>query len=385
MDEETDDQDQIVNVHVNSKTEEEPDATEQMEEASDEEQTELPKTFAPQPIGPEVDIRPVKKHRSKKWLIIILILLVLLIMVGAGVYYVLNDKTKTAQKDVKVASVSKTTTITTSAVTTLKPADVISAVQAYVATKYPQVMPAGTTLATDQIYFKSSDNAPYWMVSGDKYLYISYFGDGASNLSVYYNWTTGSNSAISARFVGLSNAIIQSLTSQGFTKSTNEVYGSQSVDVAYTDGDVICTASSPNNGSLSSPASVACGQISKYTKSLTSYIQIEPYEAAYAKTQKMYAGDVLSFSDLKAGMNGYQYAEVGLDNAGAEFGGELGLFYKTPTGDWTFFMGTQDAVPCSAFNTQALQYAFAYDNCYDSTKTGDAATTEVVSYYNLQP
>jgi hypothetical protein len=383
VDEELNEQDQELNVPVHHKeVNEESEATVSVPETTDSGPTEPPKTFGPQPIGPEFTPAPTKKRKIKKWMIIVPILLVLIIGAGAGAFYLANNK-KTTSKNTKTPVISKTSTKTP--VSSIKPADVVSKIRDYITTKYPQVMPEGTKLAAEQIYFKTSDNAPAWKISGEKLLYISYFGEDALNLDVYYNSTSGGDDAGSARYVGISTAIIQSLADQGFTKSTDSVYSSKSGHVAYTKDDVVCTTGSPDNGSISPPASIACGQISKYTKSLSGYTQIEPYASALAKTGKMTVGAVLTFSALKAGMDGYENAEVGLGNAGAEVGGAMGLFYKAPTGDWQFFTGTQAEIDCSAYNTKDLQYAFAYDNCNDSSKTGDATNSTVASFYNLQP
>lgn len=380
MGEEPDNQEIEVHVHNNEK--EKPGKTEPASELSDSEKSESPKTFEPQPIEPEFTPAPIKKRKLKKWMIIVPVLVILIIGASVGTYYLINNK-KTTAENTKTSVSSKTQT--KKSVPSIMPVDVVSKIQSYVTTKYPQVMPEGTKLAAEQIYFKASDKAPAWKISGEKLLYESYFGKNASNLDVYYNWTSGGDDAGSARYVGISSAIIQSLTSQGFTKSTDSVYGSQSGHVAYIKDDVVCITGSPDNGSISPPASVACGQISKYSKSLDGYIQIEPYVLAYAKAGKMTAGDILTFSALKVGMDGYENAEVGLSNAGAEVGGAMGLFYKNPTGDWQFFTGTQSEIDCTAYNTKDLKYAFAYDNCNDSSKTSDAANTNVAGFYNLQP
>jgi hypothetical protein len=137
-------------------------------------------------------------------------------------------------------------------------------------------------------------------------------------------------------------------------------------------------------GQISPPVSLGCGEISKYTTSLESYKEIEPYAAAYTKAGKAQEGAMLRFSELKAGMSSYKDAHISLGNVGSAVGGAMGLFYKTPTGDWTFFIGTQAAIPCADFDTKDLQYSFAYETCYDSTKTGGAADSLVGNYYHLE-
>jgi hypothetical protein len=368
MGEESNDQGQVLNVHVHKK-----------DSNKESEPTDLPKTFEPQPIGPEFNPKPTKKKKMKKWMIIVPVLLVLIIGSAVGAYFYFNNKSTQTPKI--VVKKSKTTKIS---VTAIQPTAVVTTVQEYIKTKYPQVMPEGTKLTGEQIYFKTSDTAPYWKINGEKF-YVNYSGNGASGLAVYYNGESGSNDAISARYVGISNAIIQSLTSQGFTKSTDSVYGAnQYSNIAYIKGDVVCVTNSPESGTISPPSSFACGQISKYTKNLESYKEIEPYAMAYKKAGKMQTGDIFSFSELKVGMSGYKNANVGLSNAGAMVGGGMGLFYKTPTGDWQFFTGTQSILDCSAYNTKDIQYSFANENCYDSSKNPNTETL-IASYYKLQP
>ena len=367
MDEESNDQDQALNVHEHhNEVNEEP---------------ESPKTFQPQPIGPEFTPVPEKKRKLKKWMIVVIVLLVLVIVAGAGAFYLVNNK-KPASEKAKTPTSSKTAN--TKSVSSLKPADVVTKVQDYVKTKYPQVMPEGTKLSAEQIYFKDSSSAPNWKLPGEKF-YVSYSDNGAAKTDIYYNWESVADNVVSARYIAISSAVIKSLTDQGFVKNTDSVYGSGSGSVAYTKDDVVCVASSPDNGSISPPSSLACGQISKYTKNLDSYKEIEPYALAYAKAGKMEVGDIFSFSELKAGIKGYKNAKVGLGNAGAMTGGAMGLFYKSPTGDWQFFTGTQSQIMCTEFNTKDIQYAFAYESCNDSSKTGDAANVIVAGFYNLQP
>ena len=372
MDEESNDQDQELHVHVHHKEEKE--------------EPELPKTFEPQPIEPEFTPAPTKKRRIKKWMfIVVAVILVIAIAAGAVAYYLVNKKTTTTNKTSNSSSNSKTTINT--AVSSLQPTVVVKTVRDYVKTKYPQVMPEGSKLTAEQIYFKDSNEAPFWMLAGEKY-YINYSGDGAVGLNIYYNWTSGGDDIVLARAKSFSNFIIDSLTSQGFKKSTSSVYGNSKYgnesNLAYTKDDVICVTGSPG-AILSPPVSFSCGQISKYTKNLPSYKEIAPYITAYSKTEKMLDGDIFIFQELKDGMNGYQNATVSLGNAGVMVGGAMGLFYKTPSGDWTFFGGIKQILPCTSYNTKDLQYAFAYENCFDSSKTPNTDTGNVASYYKLQP
>src|SRR5450759_849006 len=93
MNEESNEQEQALNVHEHHKeVNEEP---------------ESPKTFEPQPIGPEFTPVPVKKRKLKKWMIVVIVLLVLVIAAGAGVFYLVNNK-KPASEKAKTPASSKT-------------------------------------------------------------------------------------------------------------------------------------------------------------------------------------------------------------------------------------------------------------------------------------
>lgn len=318
-----------------------------------------------------------KKPRSKRKILIIIAIIVLVLAAAStvGAFYLLNDKTKTtSQTGIK--------TTDKAAVSSITPTEAVSVVKDYIKTKYPQVMPEGTKLSANQIYFKSSDSAPYWKIDGEKF-YVNYYGDGASSLEVYYNEDSGNNEAIVARAKDINSAVIKSLATQGFVKSTDSVYGANQYSrIAYTKDDAVCIADSPENGAMSPPVSLACGQISKYTKDLENYKEIEPYAKAYAATGNMKNGDYFDFRELKAGKPGYKNASVGLSNAGTVVGGGMGLFYKTPASDdWSFFKGTQQILACKDYNTKDLQAAFAYENCYDSSKNGDASNNTVINYY----
>jgi hypothetical protein len=119
MDEESNEETQALKVQVHYKeASEEPEATESTPEEPDLNQAEPPKTFEPQPIGPEFTPAPTKKRKSKKWMIIVPVLLVLIIGSGASAYYIysknMQKKTTSTNKPVakKVVTVKTTPDIT---------------------------------------------------------------------------------------------------------------------------------------------------------------------------------------------------------------------------------------------------------------------------------
>ncbi len=92
MDKEPNDQDKTLHVHHKDVTEE-PGLSEPTPDVPEAEPTDLPKTFDPQPIGPEVVNAPGKKRKLKKWMIIVIILLVVALISGVA-YYIYSNNTQ---------------------------------------------------------------------------------------------------------------------------------------------------------------------------------------------------------------------------------------------------------------------------------------------------
>lgn len=318
-----------------------------------------------------------KKPSMKKKGLVILLIIVLIAGLGAGAYFMFFNKPNASQNN--TAGTNKSSTNNTVA-SSLKPAEVTLAVQDYVKTQYTQVMPEDTKLTGEQISFKSSEIAPYWKISGVKF-YVNYIADGASNLSISVS-SLGDITALTKMYKGVGDAVIKSLTSQGFVESKDNIYGTKdSILLAYIKDDAICTVSTPDTSMVSSVVTLSCGQLSKYTKNLSSYKEIEPYTTAYAKTQTINEGVVFSLEEMQFSRLGYSNATVSLSGVSGGLGGFAGLFYKTPTSDWIYFKGTQQVLPCTDYNTTDLQAAFVLTPCYDSSKTGNATDTTVGNYF----
>jgi flagellar basal body-associated protein FliL len=337
-----------------------------------------PDNYSPEPqtTGPIQNLDN-KKPKSKKMIYIILgIIIASIVMASAvGAYIFINSKNdnNAAKKE------STNSTDNNKAVDALKPVDVVGIVQKAVENKFSQVVSPDTKLTGDQIAFRTSDAAPYWMVKGVKF-YVNYTGDGASNLGVYFvDSSSRTNNEVLAQATAISTAIGASLVNQGFIKSTTSAYSKQySALTAYAKDDVVCAAESIDGGSMSSPIRLYCGQISKYTKNLASYIESKPFADAYAASGKTIADGSL-FTGVKISDSvviGYKRAEVGLSDIGG-VGGAMGLFYEKGNEGWRFFTATQQTIDCSSFNTVDLVNSFKGTSCYDSTKTGSATESFV--------
>ncbi len=308
-----------------------------------------------------VGLKTKKPKNKKKKLIFLVIILILLLAGAAAAYWYLNQK-----------SDNKTDTTTTKKVVKAEPkkaaflpTDAVEAVKTAITAKYPSVVSPDTKLTGDQIAFRTSDAAPYWKIPGEKF-YVNFDGEGASNLGVYY---VGSSEKYNL-------AIVESLTSQGFILATGSAYDDEMASTkAYTKEDVVCTA---DIGAVSELARLNCGQISKYSKNLDSYILVKQFADAYVAGGGVVSeGSIFSGIEIKDSITiGYKTAELGLGNAIGAPGGAMGLFYKKGDANWQFFLGTQQAVPCTEYKTVDLINAFKNQQCYDGTKTG----TESQSY-----
>jgi len=62
--------------------------------------------------------------------------------------------------------------------------------------------------------------------------------------------------------------------------------------------------------------------------------------------------------------NGYQSADIAVFPKSSSTGGFVAMFYRTSAKtDWKYFMGTQNDMACSLFNTSDLKKAFAGKPC----------------------
>ena len=122
MDEESNDQDQALNVHVHKKVEEEPEATEPTMKDSDLEQLKPPKVFDSQATEPKVSPTPVKKRKLKKWMIIVAVLLALAIGSGVSAYYIYSNSMQKKTTSTKKPAEKKIVTVkTTPDITWIEP------------------------------------------------------------------------------------------------------------------------------------------------------------------------------------------------------------------------------------------------------------------------
>ncbi len=93
------------------------------------------------------------------------------------------------------------------------------------------------------------------------------------------------------------------------------------------------------------------------------------FAQAYASESKQDIA-TMSFSTptvTKSSVAGYSRAEIAI--SGAEYsavGGFAGLFYQTPDTLWHFFVGTQNILLCSQYNTPDIKKAYVGEKCMSS-------------------
>lgn len=318
-----------------------------------------------QPKSAQVIEQPKTKKNKVLLIIGIILLIVLSAAGGIGVYAYLNKDTK-QQAAVKTSS-EESTTKTANVVASITPVSVTDEVKKSITAIYPDVITDKAKVSGSQIAFVSSDSAPAWTVNNSKN-YVGYSGDGASGLEVNFN--TSRSERTEAEIQGQAGQIIQTiidvLNKENFVLSGDNAYKSGDYLDAYIKDDVVCVTYQLNdNNVLNSPININCGNLSKYTTTLSSYVSVEPFAKAYTASVASAVGVVLGqpkITDSKT--SGYKTAVVSMGNAGQLVGGFAGLFYQKDGGDWKYFTGTQGVLGCDQYNTPELKAAYKGETCY---------------------
>ena len=182
--------------------------------------------------------------RTRKKLVFIAVLLVIMILSGfggAGIYYYFNK----ASKDQVVANDQSSQTNTDKA--SLTPAMITDQVKKAIAEVYPVVDDVDNTkLVNNQVSFKSSDEAPAWMVNNSKN-YVRYSGNGASSTLVYINNNSGNIEKENLRVVEIQigqirRIMVDVLKGNNFALVTDNAYAKGDLFDAYQRDDVLCVA-----------------------------------------------------------------------------------------------------------------------------------------------
>lgn len=236
---------------------------------------------------------------------------------------------------------------------TLRPEDVTTQLRSYLAGKY--TLTSADDVKAGQVWASLNNNGgPTYKPAG----YNFYVNSDGSTLSLAAGpssaWDVDApdNPAMGKLTKAVHADVLKELSSLGL-KSAGTSYGVGKLQqVIYTGRGLACTVI----------ADVACGNI-------------EHYEGFAAKVQpltKVVPGfgstTILSGSIVNSQVSGYQKAEL---NVGDVYGtGSVQYFYKKGSDPWVYFMGTQDGIDCSAFNTQDLRNAFKGEQCVSGADNG---------------
>lgn len=128
----------------------------------------------------------------------------------------------------------------------------------------------------------------------------------------------------------------------------------------YRSPSVICRSSDNGTNENTFFLELTCANASDFT---SAYDATEPFADALSSGGRTIDGNsVLGVPDIKdSPVTGYQNAYVTISQTA------VGLFYKTPNGEWQYLMTTQNGLFCSYIDTDDLRAAFKGTACYDSS------------------
>lgn len=161
------------------------------------------------------------------------------------------------------------------------------------------------------------------------------------------------------------------LTEAGFKKSGTQIPDAYTELIKYENHDTICGISNNKPEVTDTDTKniyLYCALKNTYSK--TAEVQ-KPFYTAYRASKPEFSNMSVGYPRISDSLSrGYKTAQAALYGE-AQNGGAMGLFYQTPGGEWKFFKGTQQGLPCSDYNTIELKKAFMGEQCY----TGDTLNT----------
>ncbi len=253
-------------------------------------------------------------------------------------------------------------TTTESAKTTPNAASLVAELKAKLAKAYTLKDQQSNAPDLDKkiVTYIDGTTAPFWQAPGSDY-YVSY-EKGTSLFLTYasYAGTLEPPKALEVRGE-LSKDILAIFEKFGLKKATDSSYGEYVQP--YTSDAVVCTS----DIDIANPAgnlSVNCGDMLKFVETAKT---AKPFIDAIRKTSPEYTSEpslAITISEIKKGANGYEQATAGIGDVKAQVGGYAALFYRAEGGEWQYWKGTQQIIPCIDYNTEALKNAFKGEDCY---------------------
>ncbi len=291
------------------------------------------------------------ENRTKKPLIIIGSLIAV-VLLGVGGYFLYQSLTP--KPAVTVATVTPTPTATPKKSPTPDVAGVVTSIRNKL---------SGTTAATDavpSVAYKSP--AGYWTRIGDtdaakiEFSVVSYPSRQADVADLAL-----AKKELAAKGVKL-------VTDTGEVKEEEAIYMGH-----YASDTVACSLTNLGMGDFDTKSqkttysshsmTLSCAKVSDFAQRVAA---LEPFSKALAAAQDKAASDVIYAAPeiTKSPIAGYARASIAVTGATAFAGGYQALLYQTPDTVWHFFMGTQNDLMCTEFNTADIKKAFAGYPCY---------------------
>lgn len=187
---------------------------------------------------------------------------------------------------------------------------------------------------------------------------------------------TGSKSVVEDSLASIRDL----LNEKGYTEDIKQAGDDTSMFIAYATGDeVLCYVydmkpASPSPTDIRFQTGVSCADKTSYTETAK---ELKPYVDVYAEKSEEDVSNSLfnSLKTEKSSVSGYARATLGVSGANFDsVGGFAALFYQTPDKEWHFFIGTQNIVPCSDYNSIDLKKAYLGESCYDAEANNEEAT-----------
>ena len=284
------------------------------------------------------------------WLLAVAVIL----GIGGAGYYVWQQQEET-QKTTNSSPVDPDSSQTSQ---TLKPNQVTEEIKNTLAKQYELLdLDTDNQPQAGELSVRLENVSPAYRVDGYNF-YANY--DGGSAL---YALASTYNSQINYDYSNekaVRKTIVASYKDQGlvYTATVGDVEYATAIDY-YEGKGLVCTIESPET--QSSGVTASCGELEAYTKAaptVAEFVRLITKDGQ--DTSTLYIGyPTIEDSETP----GYKKATAGVGDI-SEGGGYSALFYKNGDEPWKFFMGTQEGIACSEYNTQELRNAYKGDQCY---------------------
>lgn len=168
--------------------------------------------------------------------------------------------------------------------------------------------------------------------------------------------------------------IRETLKKRGYTETvTQDLEDGAMFEANFTGKHALCyvymIAGISDIDSDGSSAGIACSDIETYAPEAE---KMKPFVEAYMQSDQYETGGNMLYSGLtikESSVAGYSNAELGVGTVDG-VGGFAALFYRTSeNAEWKFFIGTQNNLACTQYDTLELKKAYVGTECFDAKDT----------------